>query len=123
MTQFGQPISDITMDWSLSSGSNGWELVDGTTFEDTGRLSSSQSAEVAEVTRTSLTDPAVSTVHIIRIRMQAVNGGGAGERLDFELRQGASTQIALMNNQNANRGSFQTETLTLSAGEADSITD
>ena len=122
MTQFGQPESDITMDFTLSSGSNGWELVDGETAEDTGIITGNASAEVAECRVTSLTDPEVGTAHTIRVRHQSVGGGGAPERLDFELIEN-TTQRALINNQAANRGSFVTTSYTLSAAEADAISD
>lgn len=122
MTQFGQPDSDVIMDFSLSSGSNGWELVDGETAEDTGQLSSGTGGHEADCTISDVTDPEVGTGHIIRVRHQATGGGGAPERFDMELIQGGA-QRAIINNQAANRGSFVTTSYTLSAAEADAISD
>jgi hypothetical protein len=121
--QFARP------DGTVAAG--GWAFSDLSLHEDTDEATPNGDTDYAEADSTDtamelslsdVTDPGVSTGHIMRITMESVGGGGAPEKVDWCLREGG-TDIACVNNQAVNRGSYTTVAYTLSAAEADSITD
>ena len=70
-----------------------------------------------------MTDPAVSTGHIVRWRWRVANAVGGGERGGAFLVQGATTKATLATSYNLNRTAYDAMSYTLTGTEADSITD
>ena len=123
MAQFGRPASDITQGgWALSAGSTMWELLDEVSPSDSDFITASSADTAAEVKFSSVSDPLLSTGHILRFRAQA-NGTGGPEKMDVSLFQGTTLIVLAFSNYAINGGAFLTESYTLSAAEANSITD
>ncbi len=126
MAQFGRPTSDITNAWL----SGGWADLDEVTpsdsdYADTGDNPSNDVLEV--FVGTGLGDPLSSSGHISRWRVCQTDtgvpesGGGTAANLQFDVVQG-TTVIATRAYENV-PVSWTTQSLTLSSGEADAITD
>jgi len=109
MAQFARPDSDIsnTSDEEVAS--------------DTDYIRGNSTAGACVIGLSSVTDPQSSTGHIIRVRARA-NGSGAGERWTFQVRQGSTIIETLASNATLARA-WTNLSATLTAGEADSITD
>jgi hypothetical protein len=118
MTQTARPASDITTtNWTtapLFSKVN--DNSDATTIRNANGITTA-----CEVKLASLTDPASSTGHIMSVRGFAT-GSSAGEALEFVLVQGTTVK-ATRAGATLQRTTPITTTYTLTAGEADSITD
>ena len=123
MAQFARPDSDISVNGWATTATNLWEVIDEVSASDTDFITGSSTDGAAEVALSTVTDPAVGTGHTIRIRAQAVGGSGGPERVDVSIFEGTTLIVIAFNNLAVNRGSFQDETYTLSAAEADSISD
>ncbi len=123
MAQFGRPISDVSIGvWTDDVGgtTNLWAVLDdNTTTEYIEDLNGGNGTYECNIT--SLTDPLVSTGHIIRFEMQGTGSGGP-ERCEIQLWQGTTSQIATTGNQTS-RGAWGIKAYTLTAGEADTISD
>ncbi len=78
------------------------------------------SADISEVKFSSLTDPAISSGHVIRYRYQKDTTGGDTINLVVRLVQGTTVIASWTHN---NIDAVTTAEQTLSGGEADSITD
>ncbi len=123
MVQIARPDSDISAGlWEPVGGpSTLWEAIDEVTPSDTDYIEALDGENTTcELGLTTLTDPLLSTGHIIRFRMQGTGSGGP-ERCEVQLFEGA-TQRATTGNRTS-RGAWSDESYTLTAGEADSITD
>jgi len=121
MAQFATPDSDISAGlWEPIGGeSTLFDAVNGATDSDYIEALNGENT-TCELGLTPITDPAVSTGHILRVRLQGTGSGGP-ERLMIQLFEGATQRAASPNL--VSRGSWSTQTYTLTAGEADSITD
>ena len=114
--QYARPTSDASAGtWTASSGSDLYAMLDETTANDADYITT-VSASTCEVALGSITDPAVSTGHIVRYRLSADAGG-----ITVRLRQGTTT-IATWTHAPA-PASLTLYEQTLSSGEANSITD
>ena len=115
MAQFGRPNSDITTtNWSTSSGSGTLAShIDETTFSDTDYILTTTDDASCEVALSSVTDPAVSTGHIVRWRWRVANAGGGGERGGAFLVQGATTKATLATAYGLNRTAYDAMSYTL----------
>jgi len=119
MTQTARPTSDITTDDWITTPL--WSKVndasDGTYIDS----DHSGGVNPCMVKLASLTDPVSSSGHIIYARAAVGSGSGAGEVLVWRLYQGevlvGGTSAAV------SRTTITTYSYTLSAGQADSITD
>ena len=124
MVQIARPDSDISAGlWEPVGGpASLFDAVNETVANDSTDYIEALDGEntTCELGLTSLTDPAVSTGHIMRTRLQGTGAGGP-ERLMMQLFQGV-TQIAASANLSS-RGAWGDGTYTLTAGEADAITD
>jgi hypothetical protein len=113
--QLLRPTSDITTGtWTPSTGASLFGVLDETPFDDADFITTSASS-ICEVKYSAGTDPVSSTGHIIRYRAKGTSG-----TLTVSLYQGATliaTQTPTLTT------SYQTFTMTLSSGEANSITD
>ena len=122
MAQFARPDADITDGaWTAEGGpTDHFDCINEVSPSDTDFLEDAANNTTAEVGLTTITDPAVATGHIIHFRLQG-NGSGGPERCAVQLFE-ATTQRATTGNRTS-RAAWTTETYTLTAGEADSITD
>lgn len=124
MVQIARPISTISAGlWSPIGGpSTLWECMDEVTPNDSTDYIEALNGDntTCEVGLTSLTDPVSNIGHTIRFRIQGTGSGGP-ERCTLILFDGP-TQIATTGNRTS-RGAWGTESLILSATEADSIGD
>lgn len=115
VVQLIRPTSDITSGaWTPSTGSTLYGVLDETPYDDVDFITTSSSS-TCEVKYNAGTDPVSSTGHIIRYRAKGTNG-----TLTVSLYQGTTliaTQTPTLTT------SYQTFTMTLSSGEANSITD
>lgn len=128
MAQFARPQSpDISTGGYVRTGgisTDLWQAIDEVTQDDADEVVSpiDPSAAVYEGTLSSVTDPEVSTGHVLRYTYYKGAGGGHTIDMIFRLRQGASTTIAQQTHANVS-GTVTVGTLTLSPAEADAITD
>lgn len=113
--QYSRPTSDVSAGtWTASSGSDLFAMLDETAANDSDYIVTT-GVSTCEVALGSLTDPYVSTGHIVRYRISATGGG-----IIVRLRQGTTT-IASWTHSPAPT-SLTTYEQTLSGAEADSIT-
>ena len=119
--QYGRPVSTVSAgSWTASGAATLHEAVDEITPNDATDYITAGSLTTATFALGSLTDPLVSTGHIIRFRMMTLGGQGP-ERCTLRLYQG-TTLIAQLADQSS-RNSYATFEYTLLAAEADAITD
>ena len=120
MVQTALPSGTVSNNWDTLVGSTAHEALQ-SSDGDTSKISTGTQGDISNVNIDSLTDPAVGTGHIIKINAQAA-GGAAPERITFKLFQ-STTEIATSGSVAITRGSYNDYTYTLSAAEADAITD
>lgn len=114
--QYARPTSDVSAGtWTASSGSDLFAMLDETTANDTDYIVTTGTS-TCEVALGTMSDPAISSGHIVRYRLSATSGG-----ITVRLRQGTTT-IATWTHASAPT-SLTTYEQTLTGGEADSITD
>lgn len=114
--QYARPTSDVSAGtWTASTGSDLFAMLDETSANDSDYITTT-SASTCEVALGSLSDPAVSTGHIVRYRISGDAGG-----IIVRLREGGTT-IANWTH-NPAPASLTTYEQTLSGAEADSITN
>ena len=115
VAQYARPTADAaTGTWTASTGSDLFAMLDETPASDADYIST-VNASICEVSLGSVTDPAVSTGHIVRYRISATGGG-----IIVRLREGTTTIASWTHNPAP--GTLTTYAQTLSGGEADSIT-
>lgn len=131
MAQFLYPISDVTNTFS----GGGFASIDEVTPSDTdyayGTNNSTTTLECA-LTATGISDPLSSTGHTVYWRQSqadhdagtpAPSSGGSNSTYDVLLIQGTTTIATCASGASASDGSFAAGSYTLSAAEANSITD
>ena len=112
--QYARPTSDVSAGtWTASTGSDLFAMLDETSANDSDYITTTN-ASTCEVALGSLSDPALSTGHIVRYRISATGGG-----IIVRLREGSTTIASWTHNPAP--GSLTTYAQTLSGGEADSI--
>jgi len=133
MAQFARPDADITDgNWLKSTGGNVdlYTMIDEASFDDADYIESglAPSADACAVNLGNVEDPIASTGHTVRYRYRKNSAGGSQINLTVELRQGyvsEGTPGTLIHQEvHTNISDTITAgTFTLSAGEADSITN
>jgi len=134
MAQFGRPSTDTTRDnWEEDDGTTVdiWDQIDEVTVDDLDFVRTVQvpTNDVYVTKLTTITDPLQSTGHIVRFRAAKDAAGGAQIDLTVQLRQGyvseaaQGTLIATAGALTNISETFATTTYTLSAAEADAITN
>lgn len=103
--------------WTYSGASSLHEAVDETSPDDADYMSAT-SDTTAELSLSSITDPVVHTGHVIRFRVLSI-GGGAKERCQVQLHDGASPIASSAAEQS--RDVYGTFTYTLLEAEATNI--
>lgn len=124
MAQFSRPDADVQQNgWTLNGGpSTVFECIDGVSASDSDYIEADTTSDgIAEVDISTVTDPVSNINHTVRVRMQNTGGGGAPERIDVHLYEGGTLRATPFANF-ATADAFNTETYTLTTGEADSIT-
>jgi len=118
-----RPSSDITTtNWTRSSGTNAYyTYVDEVIADDNDYLQTTVTNAGLEVKLSAVTDPQSSSNHFVRVRTWSV-GSGPGEARTILLLQGATT-IATVATGNPSRTVGSQVDYTLTAAQADSITD
>lgn len=119
--QYGRPSVDTSVvSWAASAGSSLWAMIDESVASDSDYAHSSTDNVMYVTKLTSLTDPKIGTGHIVRWR--AGKGTGTDSYyLDVYLLEGSTTRASW-----TTAGPYPvatTETMTLSAAEANAITD
>lgn len=130
MVQFARPISDLdnTGVWTTTplwsdidegGGGDGTVVVSDTTPVVT---------EPFTVDLSTIIDPTLPTGHILRIRWAKNSGGAGNQTIRIELRQGYVSEasqgtLIATDDYSINSTTLRTDATTLSAGEANSITD
>ncbi|MEM2159765.1 MAG: hypothetical protein QXN55_02285 [Candidatus Nitrosotenuis sp.] len=128
-TQYARPDSDVTKDnWTTGTGSttNLYAEIDESTqndsdYDKSGQISLLDTTETLEVGLSNVIDPETSSNHIVRYAYGKDASGGAVIDLTVSLMQG-TTQIASWTHNDIGTG-FTLATQTLSAAQADSITN
>lgn len=125
--QYARPASDgVNNEWLLSSGVSAFSLLDETSPSDADYIYTSPAPTGPDIilNLSSVTDPASATDHVIRFRASSVSGSPAdpppGDVLTVELYEGATLRASTSEEI---LGSYTTYEYTLTAGEANSITD
>lgn len=88
---------------------------------DTDYVTTGTQGALAEVSLTDIDDPQTNASHIVRFTGRSLNGAAGQEKAKLLLYQGA-TQVANLN-VNLDRTAYTTHTSTLTAAEAEAITD
>jgi len=131
MAQFARPIGDLDNTGVWTTAPLWSDIDEGGAGDGTVILSDSSAtaSETFTVDGATVTDPSVSTGHILRGHWAKNATGGANFVFHLQLRQGYSSEaaqgtlIATLVSPAISGTTLQTDTYTLSAGEADSITD
>ena len=133
MAQFARPTGDLdnTGSWTPDVGPALWEDLDDGASADGNTVVSDSSPTTSEpftVDLGTITDPTISTGHILRIRWAKNSGGGGSKTIRIELREGyvnESTQGTLIatDDYSLNSTTLQNDETALSGAEADNIGD
>ena len=127
MAQFARPDADISDGtWiTQAAGTDLFPQIDEASSDDADyiRTALPTGTEACIVGLSDVTDPSVSTGHIVRWRAQVLNRVDDTINLAIVLRQGASATIATARTGAITDGSWTAGSYTLSGAEADAITD
>jgi hypothetical protein len=114
---YARPSSDITTQWSTSSGSTHYTLIDETVADDNDYIVATAAGQTDEVKLASMTPPQVGTNLVINYKVTGVDGGAT---VTVSLRQGsAGTLIKADTTRNANG----TYALAVAPGDWAAVTD
>jgi hypothetical protein len=114
---YARPSSDITTQWSTSSGTTHYTLIDETVADDNDYIVATAAGQTDEVKLASMTPPQVGTNLVINYKVTAVDGGAT---VTASLRQGSGgTLIKADTAKNANG----TYALTVAPGDWALVTD
>lgn len=120
--QYARPTSDIASGgWQPSSGGDLYAMLDEASADDGDYIYSpdNPTTEQFEVKLSTITDPAVSTGHTIKVRLQAID---QDTQFDLDLVEGSTVLDSWTEAVTVAAGVVQRER-TLSGAVADSITD
>ena len=120
--QYARPDGTLASGtWTVSGAATLHEAVDETVSNDETDYIEDTGGGVVEFSLSDVTDPQVSTGHILRVWLRS-SGTGGGEKCDVELFQG-TTSIGLINNAQNRAGTYLEVDMTLDALQTDSITE
>jgi len=125
--QYARPTTDVT-DGTWTDQAGGvilFAAIDEVTASDADYIQSANAtttADVSEIALGTITDPAVSTGHIIRYRYGKDTASGDVVNLTVSLRQGTATEIAAWTHTDIGVGPT-TVAQTLTTAQADAVTD
>lgn len=126
MAQFSRPDADDAIGvWTNSAGTqvNLWSYVDEATADDADFVQNDAPAagELCDLGLSTITDPQVSTGHVIRWRYRKNAAAGKSVQVTLKLRQGATDIVT--RTFSAISEVWTQDNYTLTAAEADSITN
>jgi hypothetical protein len=114
---YSRPASDVTTQWSTSSGTTHYTLIDETVADDGDYIVATAAGQTDEVKLASMTPPQVGTNLVINYKVTGVDGGAT---VTVSLRQGSGgTLIKTDTAKNANG----TYALTVAPGDWAAVTD
>lgn len=119
MTQYARPSSDITTGWTTTPL---WSKIDEDPASDTDYITGTGASKTAECKLSAVSDPLSSSSHTWRTRLRAT-GSSSGEKVTLSLYQGSTLIATLINGSTIARGSFADWSGTLTAAQADAITN
>jgi len=119
MVQTGLPTATVSNAWTVTGSATAHQAL--ASASDSSLVETQTVTDTCRVNIGSLTDPVGNIDHVIKFRGQATGSGG-GEKVKVVLFEG-STQRAISGKITITRGSFNAFSYTLTALEADSITD
>lgn len=127
MPQFARPDSDVTVTgWVEDDGTSVdmWDEINEASASDTDYVKSPTppGTNEYEAGLTDVTDPLSSTGHVMRWRRRKQPASGSAD-INLTVRLMQTTTQIVSRADNAIPGTFTDTSYTLSAGEADSITD
>lgn len=128
MAQYARPDADDTVgSWTPSGGSDLYAMLDETVPDDLKtyitETFSPDTADTFIVGLSNVTDPKSSSDHVVRFRGRIPSAFGSNQgSWTITLRQ-STTQIAQDSLVQSDDNTWETKEITLSSGEADSITD
>lgn len=119
MTQYARPSADNTVgSWTTTPLYSKTNDSSDTTFI----VGPSGASTACEIQLSSVTDPAVSTNHVLTVRAKVGNGASGPEQLTYSLYQGA-TLVAASAGTSISRTTITDYSTTLTGTQADAITD
>lgn len=122
MAQFSRPSSDISAgSWTPSTGSTLYTLVDETSADDGDYVLTTSSLSEFRVGLSAVSDPGISTGHILRFRHR-VAPGASPQGFTFKLRNQSDGSSISSSIRTALDG-WTTEQVTLTSGQVASIID
>jgi hypothetical protein len=113
---YSRPASDITTQWTTSSGTDHFALIDETTANDADYILATAAGQTDEVKLQTFAVPLAGTSIAFNYRVQGISGGAT---VTASLRQGAGTNIKTDTTRSAS-GDY---TMTVSSAEWASVTD
>jgi len=121
MAQYARPDDDISGSWDSTTGANYFDQLNEVSVNDSTYIQEDDGSTLV-MGMSDVTDPAVSTGHILRVH--CYRSSNKANTFTVRLLQGASTEIWTNSGATVTSGApSQDYGATLSAGEADSITD
>lgn len=73
---YARPASDITEQWSLSAGTDSWDLLNESTYSDSDYIYATAAAQTTEVKLAAMSTPETGTSLLVNYRVQGVAAGG-----------------------------------------------
>lgn len=114
---YSRPASDITTQWTPSTGTDHYALIDETTANDADYIYATGPGQVDEVKLASMTAPQAGTDLLINYRVQGIVGSAS---VTVSLRQGAGGTLIATDTAKSADGNY---TLTVASGTWASVSD
>lgn len=114
---YARPASDITTQWSTSSGSTHYTLIDETVADDNDYIVATAAGQTDEVKLQSMTPPQVGTDLVINYKVTGVDGGAT---VTVSLRQGSAGTLIKTDTAKSANGTYA---LTVTPADWAAVTD
>lgn len=114
---YARPASDITTQWSTSSGSTHYTLIDETVADDTDYIVATAAGQTDEVKLQSMTPPQVGTNLVINYKVTAIDGAAT---VTVSLRQGSAGTLIKTDTAKSVNGTYA---LTVAPADWAAVTD
>lgn len=114
---YARPASDITTQWSTSSGTTHYTLIDETVADDNDYIVATAAGQTDEVKLQSMTPPQVGTDLVINYKVTGVDGGAT---VTVSLRQGSGGTLIKTDTAKSANGTYA---LTVAPADWAAVTD
>jgi hypothetical protein len=114
---YARPSSDITTQWSTSSGTTHYTLIDETVADDNDYIVATAAGQTDEVKLASMTPPQVGTNLVINYKVTGVDGGAT---VTASLRQGSGGTLIKTDTAKSANGTYA---LTVAPGDWAAVSD